>query len=89
MTGLDSLQARSTLHAVEHTLRFRKNGDSGLKLLTPLSGVLGRCATNTDIVVEVVGVVVVEAVARLQVLWIVVVPGTAAGCDQSPLMNPF
>lgn len=58
VADLDSLQARLAI-GTRHTPDFRKNQDSGRKLLTPLEGVLGARQPNTDIVVPVVRVIVV------------------------------
>ena len=72
-----------------HAPGFRKSRDSGLKLLTPLSGVLGPLTRATKpIVVVAVTRIVVVAIGRPRVPRIVV-EGTAAGCDQPPFMTLF
>lgn len=66
------------LDSLKRTPELRKDQDSGLKLVTPQQGVLESGGdAEPDIVVPVVRVVVV-AISRSQVLWILIVPGTAA-----------
>jgi len=64
-----------------HALGFLKNQDSCLKNSFLLFEVLGPSAPKTNIVVTVIGIVVV-AISRSRVP-LIVVPGTAAGCDQT------
>lgn len=82
---LDSLQARPAPYSAEHAPGFLENRDSGLKPLTPQSGVLGPTTPQADIVVAVVWLVIV-AISRAQVV-LIVVPVPAA---QGPLVliNP-